>query len=305
MKFIYGPESYWLNQLSEEYCKNFINNVVEFDNNYALEEIIQEIMTLPMFFTEKLIVIKNHECFEDWKIGEQIAKIIKNKYSGLNFLFIFETSNLDRKNPLVVYLLSHAEVNEVKKLDEKSVVKEIKKIVNARGGTISNIAAIKLSIKLPANLWIIVNELEKLLVNNLDITEEFVDQATNDYTKDNFFALSNAILARDYHSIIRSYYDRKKLGDDETFIIAQIANVLEVAIIVNSYRKQGLSNTEIAKKTKIHLFRVKKGHELIELVGEAKVKNLLNDLSTLDFLIKMGKVEKTIGLDQFIIKLLQ
>lgn len=305
MKFIYGPETYRLNELAKKYIAHFTSDIIEFDSSKSLDAILEEIFTMPMFTDEKLIIIKNHSCFTDKKSGAELVNVLKQKYLGVEFLFIFETTTLDNKQPLVHYLLNHATIEEVKKLNDKTMVNTIKELVIDKGGTITNVAAIKLSIKLPPNLWIIVNEIDKLLLNNPHIDETIVEKATSDYTKDNFFALSNAILARDCHSIVRAYYDRKQLGDDEIFIIAQIASVLEVAILVNSHRKQGLTNSEISSATKIHIFRVKKGYELIDLVGEVKVKSLLQDLALLDYKIKMGKIDKSIGLDQFVLKLLQ
>ncbi len=305
MKFIYGSESYLLNELIQDHIAKFSSEIIEFDDSQPLEKILEEIFTLPMFASEKLIIIKNHDCFIDKVLGNELVDVLKQNYLGVEFLFVFETSILDPRHPLINYLLNNSQVKEVKKINEKTIVNKIKELVVNRGGTITNAAAIKLSIKLPNNLWIIVNEIEKLLLNNLCIDENIVEEATNDYTKDNFFALSNAILARDYSGIISAYQDRKKLGDDEIFIISQIASILEAAIVVNSHRKQGLTNNEIAIVTKIHIFRVKKGYELIDLVGEKKIKSLLQDLASLDYAIKVGKIDKSIGLDHFILKLLQ
>lgn len=305
MQFIFGIETYWVRELASKLVQNFEGEVINFDQSALLGTIFEEILTLSMFDKKKLIVIRNHALFSEEQMAKQFIYILKQAPHDVDFLFIWESETLDQKNTLINFLLNNAKIHEIKSLNEKNVIQVIQDLVKKRGGTITNTAAINLSIKLPLNLWIIVNEIDKLLVNNLNIGDETVEESTNDYAKDNYFALSNAILSRDYHSIIRAYQERINLGDEATFIINQIAKVLEVAITVNAYYKQGLTNQEIAKVTKLHIFRVKKGYELVELVGQEKVKNLLQDLATLDFKIKLGKLDKQIGLEQFILKLLQ
>lgn len=270
-----------------------------------IQEIISDASTTSMFSNnKKLIIVKNHEIFSTKEpLGEFIDTIKFNE--DCEFLFIYETNKLNVKNELISFLLEYADSKEYKKINQKDMINIIKDIVADMQGEIDNKALISLSSKLPVDLRIVFNEIEKLLLENNKITYEMVEVSINKYLKDDYFALSNAITSNDHHGIIESYRNHIDRGDDASVIIGQISSILSLALQVHSLRKQGLTNQDISDKLKIHIFRVKKALELINSSNKNDILSLIKTLAELDSNIKKGLVEPNLGLEVYLIKLIQ
>ncbi|MCK5945935.1 MAG: DNA polymerase III subunit delta [Mycoplasmataceae bacterium] len=306
MKFIYGQEQYLINKKLREYLKASEVEPTSFGFDSSFDDIEMEITTVGLFSEEKLIVIKNHTMFSNKDEAAKMVKIIESIGDETEIIFIQETSKaLDRVNPLIKVLLKNAQCTKIDLLKESQIVEVIKDIVKSKKGTISNGGVIKLSIKLPNNLYIIIREVEKLLMENKDITNEMVEESIGDYIKEDAFALSNAIISGDSHSIVSAYNEKIANGEVPSRLISNISTVLTMAKLVSSYQEQGNTNDAIALKLHIHPFRVKKSAELISKTTPKRLDELVSGLADLDKNIKIGKVDASLGLDKFILDLIR
>ena len=307
MKFIYGEEQYQINNEIKKIISQFPKDgeVVEFVADDDLDTIISHIINISMFSSEKLIIIKDHPIFFDNDLSLQILQYIKNEYKGIEFVFVLYSIEIKKTNKLISYILAKSDVKKFPKINSKNLDLLIRELVSEKGAQISNTASLLMASRLPANMMIIMNEIEKLILFTKDINEDHVMNIVSKYTNDDFFSLSNAILSGDVKKIIKSYQDRKSLGDDEIFIISQIASILESVIICNSYRNQGYTNSQISQDTKIHPFKITKSLEMVGNYSIETISSLYKDLTKLDFEIKNGITNKEQGLYYFILKIIQ
>ncbi|NQZ66008.1 MAG: DNA polymerase III subunit delta [Mycoplasmatales bacterium] len=305
MKFIYGQEWFLIDQEVKRLIREFDKEVITYSDGEPLDDILLDASTASMFSEGKILIIKNHPALiKKDKDTENFIESVKNNHDTL-IIFTFETEKLDRQNQLVKYLLKYGEPKEFKSLEEKNVIYTIKQIVKDKGGTIDNLAAIKLSNKLPSDLRLIVNEIEKLLFENNNITAKMIDTSIGEYVKDDYFALSNALTARDSHGVISAYKAKKIAGEDVTKMISQIASSLSLALKVYAYRKQGFNNQAIAEKTKIHIYRIKKAGEILATSNSLDIRELIINLAKLEGDIKTGKIEASNGIEVFLLKLIK
>lgn len=304
MEFIYGQEGFLINQEVNKLIKKYDIDPIIYSNGESLDNILLDVSTASMFSDEKLIVIKNHPAFEKEMDSKYFIDAIENN-NDVKVIFSYETAKLDKKISLIKFLLSNAKCTEFKSIDSKNVIPTIKKIVEEKGGTIDNNALIQMANKLPEDLRIIMNEVEKLLFENHHITISMVNTSIGEYLKDDFFALSNSLTARDPIGIMHAYKKKKAASEDATYIISQISSTLSLALTVSSYREQGLSNSDISEKLKIHIFRIKKASELISSSNGSNIKELIKSLAQLDADIKMGIIDPEHGIEVYLLKLIK
>lgn len=304
MKLFFGEESYLINQEISRVSRTLDILPTVFTEEDSLESIILDLTTVSMFFDKKLVVIKNHSCLTNANEAKTLAEEIKDLDESIQIIFALEEAKLP-KNALIELIQSKGEAKEFKKLNENNVVSTIKEIVTSKGGSITNGAAIRLANKVPADLRIIVNEVEKLLMQTSSITDEVIEVSIGEYVKEDAFALANALSANDAHAILRAYKERKDAEQEVGMIIGQISSVLSLSLQVDSLRKQGLTNQDISDKTKIHIFRIKKASDLISKASIEKIKSLIVKLAQLDADIKTGKVDEQLGLDNFILSVIK
>ncbi len=302
MYFIYGSESYLISNEEKRIKTKIGIEPIVFDETSTVSEIIQEIATINMFYEDKLIIIRNGECFKKDEESQTILNIIKNGIEGVQIIFVLNQSKPKTSNPLISFLLSNSITKQFEEITEKQIQPTVKNMIESKGGQISSKALMILSIKLPTDLMIINNEVDKLIMHSLEITEEMVENSVADYTTDNYFALANAIMEKDNTKVFRSYNQRKANGDDPHLLIGQIASVLLLTHKISHYSKQGMSSKEISDKTKIHLFRIKKSKEFSLKMADQELRDLIIKLSILDTDIKTGKIEAGIGLDKFLLE---
>ena len=303
MKFIYGSESYLIDQELKKYID--IDNVepIIYSNNEPIDEIMLDMSTASMFFENKLIIIKNHSVLDSKTNSDEFIDLLKETQTDI--IFIKETDKLDKKSKLINFLLDNAEVKEIKAVNSRQMISFVKDAISRKGGTIDNMAAIELVNMLPEDLRIVMTEIEKLLMETNHITMPQIKKSVGEYHKDDYFALSNAIVSLDSHGIIDAFNKRKAMGEEPTVIIAQISSVLTLALNVWTLKKQGMSLQDISDKMKIHIFRVKKSNELLQNLKGQSIEGLIKDLANLDYNIKSGKVDPLLGLENFIIKLIK
>ena len=305
MKFLYGEEGFLIDQELNRLLKQSERDVILYSSNESIEDILIDASTNSMFSdNKKLLVIKNHDMFNDDSfIDEFIDNISAN--DSTDFIFILETGKINKSKKLIKFLLSKADVSEFKSITSKDTMQTIRDIIETRGATIENKALISLSTKLPTDLRIIFNEVEKLLHESKNITYEMVETSIDKYFKDDFFALSNAITSGDTHGIVSSYRNQRLNGSGQSVIIAQISSILSLSLLVGSYIGKGYSNDDISNELNIHAFRVKKARELINGTDIENIKSLIKTLADLDKDIKTGQIDPHHGLEVYLLKLIQ
>ncbi len=305
MNFIYGQEPYLVNREIAKLCKQSEDEPTYFNQDADIDFIIADLETVGMFSPSKLLVIKNHPMFSKTELATKMVASLMTKPESVEILFSLETDGLDKRNPLVKYLQQNAETKEFSRIAPNKLIPTIKDIVASKNGTITNSAVINFSKKVPNDLRLIILEIDKLILESNEITNEMVEISVSHYLKDDYFALSNALIASDVHGIVSAYQEKKRAGAEATMVIGQISSTLNLAIIVDAYKKQGLTSADVASKSGYHIFRVKKAFELISNSSIGTIKELLISLATLDKDIKTGIVPSEKGLEVFLLKLIK
>ncbi|TCG11002.1 DNA polymerase III subunit delta [Mycoplasma todarodis] len=305
MYFIYGEESFLINNEEKRIIAKFGIEPVVFDETSNVQELIMELATIPMFEDAKVLVMRDIPAFSKEAEAKKLVEVLKHIDKTTKVIFVNNNAKPKATNTLIKFLMSNATTNKFDKLKNSKVYETIKLIVSSKGGSITNKAAIAFANKVPNDLRVINNEIDKLLLEAKEITIEKIEKSISTYVSEDYFALANAIIEKDAFAIASAYKERTFAGDDPLLLIGQIASTLLLANKVNNYKQTGMTTREISDVTRIHIFRIKKANELLMKTNPIILKQLINDLAKLDIDIKTGVIDSKVGLDKFILNFMK
>lgn len=152
------------------------------------------------------------------------------------------------------------------------------------------------------NVDILISEINKMIIYK-DEDKKVSINDINDISckgfKDNIFDLTDGIMKKDFKKIYDCYHDLMILGEEPIKIIALLGNQFSLVYQVKLLSNEGKNSKEIAEFLKVHPYRVKLALETDFMLRE--LSDLLKSLHELDFDIKRGKIDKTIGLESFLL----
>lgn len=313
MFILYGEEIFnienTIKKIEEKYNNYQKKEIIYFDN---LNEIIDEIDSENLFFSNKLIVIKKFPYFTkkiDIENKKNIDAFLKSLERNTNDLLIFvvdEIDNLEKlNNNIFTSFLKQNKSVEWKwcqKISLSQIPNEIIKIVKENNGQISFEDAILLQNKLPNDMKIIFYEVQKLLFENKHISKEQINTSISNYYNEDIYSFSNAFNSKNFFNIWSKYLEKINFNIEISNLISQINNLFVISSKIYFFLLDKKNFEYISKELKINIFRIKKIYQILEIYGIIKIKAIIIFLADLDYEIKIGKIKPEIGFEQFLIK---
>ena len=266
-------------------------------------EVIDELKTISMFDNTKVVLAKNGEglfkatgeqAFElqktlvDTSNENVLIVAITRDYVGnelFNKIKRFSTNiNLQIKNiPLDEFAKKEFENDNFNVLDDT-----INMLIQYSGDMSSLRCNIDL---LKCYKW-----------DSKSITKEDIEFMITRPLDDNVYDIINAFISRDKKRVFMLYNDLKTLNIKPPFLISLLINKMIEMYNVYILAKARTSQDEIAR-----IFNVKSGraYYMIKNVNKVslnEIKNNLDELINLDYRIKSGKIDDSIGLELFLLK---
>lgn len=156
--------------------------------------------------------------------------------------------------------------------------------------------------RLPNDLMMISNEVEKLCLYSEHITLEDVRAVVSKPLEENAFELVSAIMKKDQQDAVHIYKDLMVNNEEPVKLIVLIANQMRLLMQVKTLDRKGYNDQEIAKILGINPFRLRYIRADASLYDIQDLMSKLNDLALLDTNIKKGMVDKRLGLELFLMK---
>jgi DNA polymerase-3 subunit delta len=217
---------------------------------------------------------------------------------------VVPSDKLDKRKIIVKKLLDIAEVKEFNKLSEDSMVGFAKDLFAKNNYQISFRALNMLIDRVGCNLLLLNNECEKLMLykmNDKKIDEETIEEMIVRYDFDNIFALTDAVIKKDINASLSLYQELLKRNEEPIKIIVLLANQFRLIFQVKRLHTKGFSESQIASNLGVHPYRVKLANEV--KLTDKELLSYINSLADLDESIKMGKINKDVGLELFLLRL--
>ncbi|OGN17962.1 MAG: DNA polymerase III subunit delta [Candidatus Yanofskybacteria bacterium RIFCSPHIGHO2_12_FULL_41_9] len=304
--FLYGSDSYRLKQAKDDIIGRYKSKYKSGFNlfNVDLSEIsgpdlLEEALKSSSFFSEhKLIISKN--IFAKKNSADLMASCIK-KYEIADIsditLLVFEDSlekEIIVKNKELFKLLSDKTnvVRVFEPLEETKLHGWIKKEFEVRGCS-AGLTVVKKLINAAGNDgWSLINEIEKLAAYRQrgEIGEGDISMLVSAKTDLNIFNLIDAIGSRNNKKAVELLYCELKSGRDPYYILTMITYQFRNILIVSGLFEKGFSHVEIAKKSGLHPFVIKKVLANINRFKTADLKRIYTQLLGTEIGFKNGQM---------------
>ena len=304
---IYGDDNGLIeNQVTEIINKLNIDkdNIVTYSlNNTSMEDIILEASMFSMFGTNKVIVVNDANCFKDKVDNIEVLEEYFDKYNHDNYLIFTLNGKPDTRKKVYKLIDKMGSVISVKN-DKDYLYNYVNKYISDNNYQMSSNNIIYFLSKVGSDINNIKNELDKLMIykdNDHNILKEDIDEMVIVNIDDEIFALTDAVINGDISNSMRLYNFFINHNYEQVQIIALLGSQFHFLFQVKRLYNQGKYKDDIAKILEVHPYRVKLALGKIYSYSEELLLSYISKLADMDKNIKLGKIDKGLALELFLI----
>jgi len=208
-------------------------------------------------------------------------------------------------NPLLTELSGKAEVKRFPLLGDTGLQQWIKKQVKEEGGSISPQAVSLLAGLIGSNLWIMANEIKKLvlLTSGRRIEEEDVRTLVSYAQETNVFAMVDAILEFKPGIAEKLLQQLLREGAAPAYLLFMLARQVHMIVRARELRSQGEPEVEIQNRLGLPQFALRRTLEQAGRHPLSRVIEVYHKLLETDLAIKTGKYDGELALNILIAEL--
>ncbi|GGE43464.1 DNA polymerase III subunit delta [Pullulanibacillus camelliae] len=317
---LYGTEAYLLQTLRQQIIQFALaRDEQAFDmSTYNMEEqpvelAVEDANTLP-FMSEKRVVLLDN-CFfltgdtKKRKVEhhlEQLADYVASPSPDTVMILIAPYEKLDKRKKLVKSLEKEAKVFELNTLTDQMLYQILSDEAQQHSVEYTKAAHNRLLAVSGTNTSILVNEVKKLSLyaeGRQAIDERLVEQLASRTLESDVFAMVDRIMHRDAQGAFRILSDLFQQKEEPVKLLALIMRQFRITFQTDLYQKQGFMQKQIASRLKLHPYAIKIAGEQTKQYGEQALKKALILCSDTDVAIKTGQIDKMVGLQLLIQKL--
>ncbi len=286
------------------------NDVVSFDlSNEKVDEMLDEASCMSLFGTKKILVGQNAFFLTSTPVNvshdiDYLTRYLTDKDHENVVILSVVSDKLDERKKIVKLLRQNAKVIYKEMIDEKDLPRFVINEFKNDGYEIDYSTARYFVNYVGQNVDIILSEIEKMVIYKDDdnkITMNDINNISCKGLNDNVFDLTDGIMKKDFKKVYECYKDLMFLKEEPIKIIALLANQFLLTYQAKLLSLSGKNSGEIASLLKVHPYRIKLALETDYSVDD--LKDVLKKLHELDFNIKTGNLDKTFGLDSFLLHL--
>lgn len=315
-----GEESYFIDetimQLKKALSSNGELEMMTFDlAEQPVDVVIDEADTFPFFTERKLIIAKNTSFLKATEKGkEKIEHDVKRLENWLAHptdtavtVFIAPYEKLDERKKIVKLMKEKCVVLHAETPQNNDLNVWIMQEVEARGKVITEAATNKLVEMVGANMLQLRMEIDKMalyLGEELEIDGTLVESLVAKTLEHDAFKMLNAYLAGDVVEALKIYHDLLRQKEEPIKLVGLLASNIRTMSSVFYLQKKGYHQQEIAKKLKVHPYRVQMIASQRNRPSEQRLLQALYSLANVDLQLKSTGGNRERHVELFLMKTL-
>ena len=271
------------------------NNIIKYDLEDNLDNIIEEASMISLFGDTKLIIINT--TFKEELDIDKLEDYLKN-YNTNSYLVFVSNDKIDTRRKLYKLITKYGTVEDVSN-DNNYIRSYIKEYIKDYKIDINYFLS-----KVNDDLDNIKNELDKLMLYKLEdknITNNDIDDLVISNIEDDIFALTDSVINRNIDRSLKLYNKFMEKNYEPIYIIGLLGNQFTLLYQVKKLYNMGKNNNDIASILNVHPYRVKLAIQNSYYYTESDLIKYIYKLANLDKNIKTGNIDKTLGLELFLI----
>lgn len=318
---LYGKDRYRMRECSSTLIDMLLPQeerelgVVKFDTSEtAIEEAVLEAETLPFFASRKVVIIRDGAVLaaagkEGGKIEhatDRLLAYLSNPCESSVIVFHVLAEKLDERRKVVKLLKEQNALLAFQELQEGELVQWTIRRAEGQQRRMDSEAAQLLLARTGTNMQQLAHEVDKLCLyagKSGSIKAADVAALTASTVEEDVFALIDAMASLQVDKALKLYGELLLRREEPIKIAALIARQFRIMLQVKELEGQRYSPQQMAGLIGLHPYAVKLAAEKAKKFSVAALGNYLNRLAELDYKMKTGKVDKTLGLELFLLSL--
>ena len=322
-----GPDNYTLTQELNRIKKSIGNdtaagtNIIELEGDkLSLSDFRIACETIPFLAEKRLVIIngllerfepktrpapakKTVRTAEKPKEWQLLTNCMKNLPDTT--ILVLVDSAVSNRNPLLKEISPKAQVKTFPLLKRTELPIWVQKRITQAGGKIST-QAVDLMAKLVGNdLWVMANEIDKLVLftNGKSIEENDVKAIVSHAQETNVFTMVDAILEGKTgfaEELLQQLLDR---GAAPTYLLWMLHRQVRFIVLAKDLKAQKKSNAEIQSKLGLSDYPLQKTLEQADKYSLERLKMFYEKLLETDLAIKTGKYDGELALNILVVEL--
>ena len=272
------------------------------DSQFRLDHVYESIMTLSLFNERKFVVLYI-ETEKDMKNVDEttLMELIQMNQFEVNLVIWMGKKPL-AKSPLRKIIDKHAQVSDVKKLDQQTFSAVVRNKMNQLGMSMQTQAFNMFLMRVNGDLLRAEVELQKLSVLDGPITLNHVEHLVSESFDDAQFALTNALMDRNLTEAFAVYHRLLEAKMDPLALLGMVASSLRGVYQVMILTADGYQPQAIADLSGMSIGQVKYVSRS-QRRNPLDVLSLLNDLADIDQRAKLGLIDRHLSFELFMLRL--
>jgi len=323
---LFGEDDFSLRQSLEEIKKGIGDQTTLEANTTVLEgrqatlDQLRAVCEAAPFLAEKRLVIvygllERFGAKSKSSRNKRVVSVHQNEYKSLSEYvgkipdsteLVLIDSNIKNSNPLLNELSAKARVTSFPLPGYAKLRQWIQRRVAEQGGSISSQAVDLLARFVGGNLWIMANEIDKLVLfaSGRRIEEEDVRQIVSYAREANVFAMADAILESRAGVAEQLLGQLLQQGEAPVQLLFMLSRQVQRIVRAKELVNQGKSKTEIQSKLGLTFeFVLRKTLEQVGRHSMVRLKAMYHKLLEADLSIKTGKYDPELTLNILIAEL--
>ena len=304
---IYGIDNSKIyNEINKIKDKLGVSEIIKYSlDKDLLDDIILDASLVNMFSQKKLILVSDAFIFTGNKKSLDttiLEKYLDNYNSDTYIIFTCNTEKIDSRKKITKKLMDKGTIIEIKGKDANYVKQYINDYLNEFGYKLESLEYF--CNKVGTNIDNVKNELDKLMIfkdSDKFIKNSDIDKLVIPSLDDDIFGLMDAIIGNNVLRSLELLQEFINTGYDEMQLISLLASQFRFMYGVKRLYNKGNSNDKIASTLCANPYRVKITIKNCYYYTEDSLLLYLKKLGELDENIKLGKIDKSIGLQLFLL----
>ncbi|TJY43477.1 DNA polymerase III subunit delta [Cohnella pontilimi] len=315
----FGTESYLMNDFAERLTEQVAEPehrdmaVVRFDTGETpLDGILDEAETLPFLVERKLILVRDTVLFASGKESskiehrpERLTAYMAQPMDSTVLVFMVPNEKLDERKKLVKTVKQYDAAVNFAPLAADELVSWLARRAEKQGRRIDPAAVEELLRRAGTDMHVLASETDKLCLHagaEGTVTVEAVHALVPVAAEQNVFRLTEELAALRTEKVMTLYYDLLKQREEPIKLMALLVRQFRNMLYVKELGGQGYSPQQMAGQLGLHPYAVKVTADQARKFTVDRLARLLSELAELDFAMKTGQVEKTLGLELFLLR---